>query len=269
MASGLSGGGAHAAASALAMSAAQPSQTRASRTTPPGYDASRERRRLVRWVHHRLLDAFGRPTQAPAYAPLDQLVGTILSQHTSDLNSGRAFEALKANFQTWEAVRDGPLEVLIETIRAGGLAVVKAHRIQAVLRALTNAEGQVQLPELRRMRPRNAVDLLTALPGVGRKTAACVLLFGADVPAMPVDTHVHRVALRVGLVPPRTSPEVTTDALEAALEPRDYYAFHVNVIRLGRQICKAPRPRCDVCPLAERCATAGLSSRGAQLAGTV
>lgn len=263
MASGPGGGDEHAADSMLAMSVAHPSTTRGS--TSPGYDAERLQRRLVRWVHRQLLEAFGRPTQEPAYAPLDELVGTILSQHTSDLNSGRAFDALKANFTTWEAVRDGPVEGLIETIRAGGLAVVKAHRIQAVLRALTDAEGRVQLPDLRRMRRRDAVELLTSLPGVGRKTAACVLLFGADVPAMPVDTHVHRVALRVGLVPPRTSPEATTDALEAALAPRDYYAFHVNVIRLGRQICKAPRPRCEVCPLAERCAT----GRGAQLTGAV
>jgi endonuclease-3 len=125
-----------------------------------------------------------------------------------------------------------------------------------VLHALTEPDGSVQLPDLRRMRRDNALALLTGLPGVGRKTAACVLLFGSHVPAMPVDTHVHRVALRLGLVPPRASPEATTDALESALAPGDYYAFHVNVIRLGREICKAPRPRCEVCPLRTRCATA-------------
>jgi endonuclease-3 len=98
-----------------------------------------------------------------------------------------------------------------------------------------------------------AVRQLTALPGVGRKTAACVLLFGAHVPAMPVDTHVHRVARRLGLAPPRATPEQTADLLEAALDPRQYYAFHVNMIRLGREICKAPRPRCEICPLRQRC----------------
>src|SRR5260370_3781873 len=97
-----------------------------------------------------------------------------------------------------------------------------------------------------------AVDFLPRLPGVGRKTAACVLLFGSQVPAIPVDTHVHRVSLRLGLVPPRTSPEATTDALEAALDPREYYAFHVNMIRLGREICKAPPPPCEVCPHREQ-----------------
>jgi endonuclease III len=212
-------------------------------------------RSLVQWVHRRLLDHYGQPAWEPNYAPVDELIGTILSQHTSDLNSQRAFESLRAAFSSWEAVRDAPVDQLTETIRSGGLAVVKAHRIQAVLRALTDGDGGVHLPDLRRMRRPRAVQLLTGLPGVGRKTAACVLLFGSHVAAMPVDTHVHRVSLRLGLVPPRTSPEATTDALEAALKPRDYYAFHVNVIRLGREICKAPRPRCGVCPLRERCRT--------------
>jgi len=153
---------------------------------------------------------------------------------------------------------------LIETIRAGGLAVVKAHRIQAVLRSLTTPTGEVHLNDLRRLPRARAVDLLTSLQGVGRKTAACVLLFGSHVAALPVDTHVHRVALRLGLVPPRTTPERTTDVLEAELDPRQYYAFHVHVIRLGREICKALRPRCEVCPLREGCAYAS-AKRGATL----
>ena len=219
-------------------------------------------RSLARWVHQRLLDHYGRPVWDSTYAPLDELVGTILSQHTSDLNSERAFTALKGTFPNWEAARDAPAEQLTETIRSGGLAVVKAQRIQAVLRALTADDGRVTLPDLRRMRRRQALDLLLALPGVGRKTAACVLLFGSHVPALPVDTHVHRVSQRLGLVASRTSPEATTDALEAALDPRQYYAFHVNLIRLGREICKAPRPRCEVCPLRERC-PAGLVDRPA------
>jgi endonuclease-3 len=228
-------------------------------------------RSLVRWVHRRLLDHYGRPAWEPNYAPVDELVGTILSQHTSDLNSHRAFEALTTAFTSWEAVRDAPVDQLTETIRSGGLAVIKAQRIQAVLRVLTNGDGHVHLPDLRRMRRKRAVDLLTSLPGVGRKTAACVLLFGSHVPAIPVDTHVHRVSLRIGLVRPGTSPEATTDALEADLDPREYYAFHVNMIRLGREICKAPRPRCEVCPLRERCSTGLSASRlvgvGVEVAG--
>jgi endonuclease-3 len=214
-------------------------------------------RALVRWAHRRLLAHFGRPMpEANTAQPLEELIGTILSQHTSDTNSQRAFDALMAKFKDWEAVRDAPVGDLTDAIRSGGLAAVKALRIQAVLRALTDDDGRVRLPDLRRMPRRQAVDLLMRLPGVGRKTAACVLLFGAHVPAMPVDTHVHRVALRLGLVPPRTSPDATSDALEASLPPSEYYAFHVNTIRLGREICKAPRPRCELCPLSQRCASA-------------
>jgi endonuclease-3 len=206
-------------------------------------------------VHRRLITYYGEPEWEPRFAPLDELIGTILSQHTSDVNSERAFAALMARYSDWEAVRDAPLDELIETIRSGGLAVVKAQRIQAVLRALTEDDGRVRLADPRATAPAEAVASLLKLPGVGRKTAACVLLFGAHVPAIPVDTHVHRVALRLGLVEPRTSADATEDALEAALEPRDYYAFHVNMIRLGREVCKAPRPRCEVCPLRARCAT--------------
>jgi endonuclease III len=193
---------------------------------------------FARWVHRRLIAHFGEPEWETRYAPLEELVGTILSQHTSDLNSGRAFRSLTTTYASWEAVRDAPLDELVETIRSGGLAVVKAQRIQAVLRVLTEDDGRVRLADLRRIPP-----------------AACVLLFGSHVAAIPVDTHVHRVALRLGLVPPRTGPDATEDALESALRPGDYYAFHVNMIRLGREVCKAPRPRCEVCPLRGRCAS--------------
>lgn len=219
------------------------------------------RRALVRWVHRQLLASFGRPRWPDTYAPLDELIGTILSQHTSDVNSERAFNALEATFPSWEAARDAPVDRLTDAIRSGGLAVIKAQRIQAVLRTLTDGDGTVRLPDLRHMRRARAMDLLTSLPGVGRKTAACVLLFGARVPALPVDTHVHRVTLRLGVVPPRTSPELTADALEAAVPPREYHALHVNLIRLGREICKAPRPRCEVCPLRERCETGARLAR--------
>lgn len=215
---------------------------------------------LARWVHRRLLEHYGRPHWPSNYEPLEELVGTILSQHTSDVNSERAYSALRQTFASWEEVRDAPVHEIVAAIRAGGLAVVKAQRIQAVLRTLTNEDGRVELPDLRVMKHRDAVALLAALPGVGRKTAACVLLFGAHVPALPVDTHVHRVSLRLGLVPPRTSPEATSDALEAALDPRQYYAFHVNLIRLGREICKAPRPNCEICPLQARCASSGAAA---------
>jgi len=219
----------------------------------PDGSSTKDSRTLARWVYRRLLQRYGEPAWEARYAPLEELIGTILSQHTSDVNSERAFAALVASYSTWEAVRDAPTDELIETIRSGGLAVVKAQRIQAVLRVLTDDDGRVRLPDVRAMKPPDAVATLTKLPGVGRKTAACVLLFGAHVPAIPVDTHVHRVALRLGLVAPRTSPDATEDVLEAVLDPGAYHAFHVNMIRLGRQVCKAPTPRCEVFPLRTRC----------------
>lgn len=205
-------------------------------------------RSLITWMHQRLLDGYGRPEWEVREEPLDELVATVLSQHTSDVNCGRAFASLKAAFASWEAVRDAPPDAVEDAIRGGGLAAVKAPRIQAILRALTGPSGRVALPQ-----PLNREFLLT-LPGVGTKTASCVLLFGAHLPALPVDTHVHRVALRTGMVPPKTGPDQTTTMLEAAIPPEDYFAFHVNLIRHGREICKAQRPRCEVCMVRSRCA---------------
>ncbi len=204
-------------------------------------------------MHRQLLAHYGRPAWEPSHQPLDELVGTILSQHTSDVNADRAFAGLKAAFPSWEAVRDAHPAEVEAAIRRGGLAVVKAARIQAVLRALTDAGGRVALPDLTRMRRLRARGVLVDLPGVGKKTASCVLLFGAGVPAIPVDTHVHRVSLRLGLIPPRATPDQAADLLEAAIPLKDHHAFHVNLIRHGREVCKAPRPRCDLCVLRTRC----------------
>lgn len=204
-------------------------------------------RPLIRWVHKRLIEAYGRPEWEIREEPLAELIVTVLSQHTSDINCDRAFASLRASFESWEAVRDAALPAVQEAIRCGGLAAVKAPRIQAILRALTDNAGQVALP-----RPIERAFLLT-LPGVGKKTASCVLLFGARLPAIPVDTHVHRVALRTGMAPPKTSADLTCDILEAALPPDAYYAFHVNLIRHGREVCRAQRPLCGRCVLRDRC----------------
>ena len=210
-------------------------------------------RSLIRWAHRLLLEHYGRPAWEARNEPLDELIGTVLSQHTSDVNAARAFAGLKAAFDSWEQVRDAPAAELEQAIRRGGLAVVKASRIQAILHALTNTAGIVELPDPGRMRRSRARALLTKLPGVGTKTASCVLLFGAGVPAIPVDTHVHRVSLRLGLVPPKSTPDATTDVLEAAIPPKDHFAFHVNLIRHGREVCKAQRPRCGICVLRTHC----------------
>jgi endonuclease-3 len=143
--------------------------------------------------------------------------------------------------------------VVADAIRGGGLAAVKAARIQAVLRALSTGDGEPALPDLAAMPLASAQRFLTALPGVGPKTAACVLMFGLGLPAMPVDTHVHRVSRRLGLIPERMSAEAAHAALEAITPPADVYSLHVNLIRHGRRVCRAPSPRCQVCCVRALC----------------
>ncbi len=205
-------------------------------------------------IHAALLRVYGTPTWRPHHPPLDELVLTILSQHTSDVNSVRAFTALRAAFPTWEAVRDAPVAAVAAAIQSGGLAQVKAPRIQAVLRRIWEERGSFDLDFLRTEPLDQVRAWLTGLPGVGPKTAACVLLFSCGRPALPVDTHVHRVARRLGLVPDRVSAEGAQLLLEAMVPPDDYYAFHLNLIRHGREVCKAPRPRCEVCVIRAWCA---------------
>jgi endonuclease III len=187
--------------------------------------------------------------------PLDELIATVLSQHTSDINTERAFRSLKAAFPGWEAVRVAPVDQVADAIRSGGLAQVKAPRIQRILDLLAEERGELSLAGIETLPPGEARAMLTAMPGVGPKTASCVLLFSLGMPALPVDTHVHRVSLRLGLIPPGTSAERAHDLLEAAVgEDRDrVYAFHLNVIAHGRAICIARNPRCGVCPLQECC----------------
>ncbi len=200
-----------------------------------------------------LLAAYGQPTWRPHHPPLDELILTILSQHTSDLNSGRAFAQLRAAFPTWEAVCDAPTAAVAAAIRSGGLAAVKAPRIQQVLRQIRQERGSFDLDFLATAPLDEARAWLAALPGVGPKTVACVLLFACGRPAMPVDTHVHRVSRRLGLVPDRTTADQAHGLLEALVPPDWYYAFHLNVIKHGREVCKAQRPRCEICPLTQWC----------------
>jgi endonuclease-3 len=205
-------------------------------------------------IHETLLRAYGTPTWRPHHPPLDELVLTILSQHTSDVNSIRAFNSLHARFPTWESVRDAPTVEVAEAIKSGGLAQVKAPRIQEVLRRISAERGDLDLGFLATIPVEAARTWLTALPGVGPKTAACVLLFACGLPAMPVDTHVHRVARRLGLAPARATAEQTQLLLEAMVPPAAYYAFHLNLIRHGREVCKAQRPLCERCPVRQWCA---------------
>ena len=212
--------------------------------------------RRVRAIHRRLLKHFGSLEPPRRSDPLEELVLTVLSQNTSDVNSFRAYQSLRARFPTWEALaRARPSEVAA-AIRSGGLSNVKAPRLLAILRAIEEREGHLDLSFLRAATDAEARDYLTSLPGVGPKTAAVVLAFSLDRPAFPVDTHVHRVAGRLGLLPSKASAARAHDILEAITPPDIRVAMHVGLIRLGREICKPGRPRCEVCSLADLCPTA-------------
>lgn len=207
----------------------------------------------VREIGRLLEEEYGRPGPKRNLKPLDELILTILSQHTSDANSGRAFQSLRERFDCWEAVRDADPEAIAEAIRSGGLARIKAERIKGLLQRLSEELGTLELDFLPGMGLERAREFLLELEGVGPKTAACVLLFSCGLPALPVDTHVHRVARRLGLIGPSTSADDAHRILEAAVPPEDVYTFHVNLIVHGRRVCKAQRPRCEACVLAPRC----------------
>jgi endonuclease III len=187
--------------------------------------------------------------------PLSELIGTILSQNTSDINSSRALASLRAQFPTWDEVRDADVHEVARAIRSGGLANIKAPRIQAVLKSVSRHHPDMDLRFLAAMPLEDAMAWLTSLGGIGPKTAACVLLFSLGRPAMPVDTHVGRVMTRIGIVPDRTSTATKQRILEMliGLDADRVYAVHVETISHGRQICTSQRPRCPICPLREHC----------------
>ncbi len=199
------------------------------------------------------------PVQIPrGYDPLSELVYTILSQHTSDANSARAYAGLRAAFTSWDAVVGAATDTVAEAIHSGGLAKIKAPRIQAVLRQVKARVGDYDLSFLAEMPVAEAKAWLRELPGVGPKTVGCVLLFSLGRPAMVVDTHVYRVGQRLGLYGPKVTPEESHDVLEGLVPPEAYLPFHMHLIRHGRQVCKAQRPQCQACVLESRCPSSGL-----------
>ena len=217
---------------------------------PPG-------RRRIRAIANRLAKRFGPLDPPRAVDPLDELVLTVLSQHTSDVNAGRAFDDLWAAFpEGWQQIVDSPTLSVADAIRSGGLANSKAPRIQAILQHVREREGAFDLSRLRSMSDAEARGYLMTLPGVGSKTAAVVLSFALGRDAMPVDTHVHRVTKRLGLIPPRASAEKADRLLHDLVPEGLRTPMHVGLIRLGREICKAPTPRCRSCPLKDLCPTA-------------
>lgn len=206
-------------------------------------------RERVRRIRDRLREMYGRPINVPHRKPVDELVRTILSQATSDANRDRAFASLTGRFPDWAAVRDAPEEEVEEAIRPGGLSRQKAPRIQE---ALLGIGPELDLDWLETASRDEAIAFLTGLPGVGRKTAACVQVFTWNHPEIPVDVHVHRVGGRLGLFRPNASFEEAHDEMLRLVDPADAYEFHMNLIRLGRDLCR-PTPRCRECDLRRMC----------------
>jgi endonuclease III len=228
----------------------------------PRRDWSPPSRRRVLALRDRLRLVYGRPIAPPHRQPLDELICTVLSQSTNDRNRDVAFLRLRARFPSWEAVRDAPLEEVEEAIRPGGISKVKSARIQAILRALDDPPS---LDHLADMSVAAARDELCELPGVGRKTAACVLLFAFGMRDVPVDTHVSRVGTRLGLFRPGAPFEELHDDM-LALTPRGQeLEFHVNLLRHGRHTCHAQRPQCSECALRRMCPYVTSPSTGADV----
>ncbi|MEX1220295.1 MAG: DNA lyase [Solirubrobacterales bacterium] len=192
---------------------------------------------------------YGRPVNLPHRDPVSELVRTILSQATSDLNRDRAFSGLTEGFPDWQSVRDAPVARIELAIRPGGLSRQKAPRIKAVLQKIGN---EMNLDWLETAPRDEAMGFLTGLPGVGRKTAACVQVFTWNRPEIPVDVHVHRIGVRLGLFRPNASFEEAHDELLVLVDPEDAYEFHMNLIRHGRELCR-PTPRCGACALRRMC----------------
>jgi len=204
-------------------------------------------------VLHLLLGEYGDCQWQPRNSPLAVLVQTILSQNTSDVNSRRAFNSLLASFDSWESVAAADVNDISTAIKMGGLGDIKAKRIKAALGEIKRKQGKLELDFLNQLPLAKARDWLKQLPGVGSKTASCVLLFSLGRPALPVDTHVLRVAKRLGLIEPKTSAEQAHRLLESLVPADSVYQFHLLLIEHGRRVCQAQRPRCSRCVLRGIC----------------
>lgn len=205
----------------------------------------------------RVLDAmesrYGRPGRTRRLDPLSELVLTILSQSTSDTNRDRAYAGLKARFRDWSEVMRAPLPAIEAAIRPGGLSRVKSRVIRQVLRTIEADHGTLGLDHLKALPIEEARRSLLSLHGVGAKTAACVLLFACERPAFPVDTHIHRIALRLGWIPEKADADAAHLLLEPLIPEGRRYAAHVNFITLGREFCRPREPDCDACPISRNC----------------
>ena len=208
---------------------------------------------LAQFTQERLHQLYGSPLWHGNADALDELISTILSQNTNDRNRDAAFTELRRRFKSWEAVRDADPAKVIEAIRTAGLANQKGPRIQAILQKITAEHGTLDLSFLRQWQPQDVQSWLTKLNGVGPKTAAIVMVFALGMPAFPVDTHIYRVSGRIGLRPPNMTVEQAHTHLAGLFPPESYGEVHLNLIRLGREVCHSRRPHCHRCPLQTRC----------------
>ncbi len=221
--------------------------------TIPRADFSRPSARRVRALRDRLRGVYGIPLMQPHQQPLDELVLTVLSQSTNDRNRDIAYERLRERFDSWEAVRDAPVEEVEEAIRPGGISKVKSARIRAILERIEEDGHDPDLAWLRDTSVADGQAYLTSLPGVGRKTAACVLLFAYGLHDVPVDTHVSRVGMRLRLLRPGAPFEELHDAMLTLTPPGEELELHVNLLRHGRRTCHARTPDCGACALRRMC----------------
>ncbi len=219
-------------------------------------------RKTVQSVYEKLAAHYGHPAAThPSGQPMNVLVETILSQHTSDRNSHRAFVQLRKQFPSWQQVIDAPTKAVEDAIRSGGLAKQKSVRIQQVLREIRDREGRISLARLRGLDTAEIYEYLTSLPGIGDKTACCVLLFAWGRAVMPVDTHVHRIIKRLGWISANAPPEAARAVVEARLPAESLYHMHVLLIAHGRETCKAQSPLCGTCPIQKHCPSARLGGK--------
>jgi len=200
-----------------------------------------------------LESTYGRPGFEPGCGVLDELILTILSQSTTAANYNRAFASLKARFSDWDAVRSAETSSLEEAIRCGGLAHTKAIRIKRLLDDIFELHGELSLNFPDEMTDEDARAYLMQFEGVGIKTASCVLMFALNRPVFPVDTHVHRIAQRLGLIDSSVKAEAAHAVLQGMIPDEMVYSMHVNLVAHGRRVCKAQRPVCDDCVLLELC----------------
>ncbi len=209
---------------------------------------------IISEIIHLLEREYGPRDWQPHQDPISELILTVLSQNTSDVNTGRAFDGLLATFGSWEAVATSGVGEIAASIRSGGLAEVKARRIKLILQQLEE-RCSLDLGFLASLPLEEAKTWLRRLPGVGPKTAGCVLLFSLGMPALPVDTHVYRVARRLGLINSGVSPEQAHQVLEGLVPPQSIYQFHLDMVEHGRRVCKSRRPLCHQCVLGKGCPT--------------